>query len=386
MVGTIDEATPHDDTLVRLQGISQHVGTIGMSTLVVARTRLSLTVCLDQETTKVRNELIDFLGFLLPPLSHALIQGVCRLGVAQCHWCGEVDGQIHLDMIGAEDVGNLLDLLQIRSCQHFGRCIDVVQNSTVDTDGSVGTSISLPDGYEVIILLFIYAAEILGEVNSYYTAIPYWDIMLHTLNGFLCGAIGFSLAICLDKDEKVFFRMSPLLIVIVSFSFSMTIGVLWEFFEYAADHILLLDMQKDTVVHTVSSVLLNPMKVQRPWIMRNITEMSINGTEMGVGGYVDLGLIDTMEDLFVNFIGALTFSIIGWLALHGKRRERMIAMGLAVVPKMPEQELAAYRKRLEDDELRRLLEFEEEPGTKEAKGAQENDLKAETEKGSVKEH
>ena len=250
----------------------------------------------------------------------------------------------------------------------------------------VRLNVDFPQVLEVIILLFIYAAEILGEVNSYYTAIPYWDIMLHTLNGFLCGAIGFSLALCLDKDEKVFFRMSPLLIVIVSFSFSMTIGVLWEFFEYAADHILLLDMQKDTVVHTVSSVLLNPMKVQRPWIMRNITEMSINGTEMGVGGYVDLGLIDTMEDLFVNFIGALTFSIIGWLALHGKRRERMIAMGLAVVPKMPEQALAAYRKRLEDGELRRLLEFEEEPGTKEAKGAQENDLKAETEKGSVKEH
>ncbi|MER2024436.1 MAG: hypothetical protein ABS879_02310 [Eubacteriales bacterium] len=250
----------------------------------------------------------------------------------------------------------------------------------------VRLNVDFPQVLEVIILLFIYAAEILGEVNSYYTAIPYWDIMLHTLNGFLCGAIGFSLAICLDKDEKVFFRMSPLLIVIVSFSFSMTIGVLWEFFEYAADHILLLDMQKDTVVHTVSSVLMNPMKVQRPWIIRNITEMSINGTEMGVGGYVDLGLIDTMEDLFVNFIGALTFSVIGWLALHGKRRERMIAMGLAVVPKMPEQELAAYRKRLEDDELRRLLEFEEEPGTKEAKGAQENDLKAETEKRSVKEH
>ena len=230
----------------------------------------------------------------------------------------------------------------------------------------VRLNVDFPQVLEVIILLFIYAAEILGEVNSYYTAIPYWDIMLHTLNGFLCGAIGFSLALCLDKDEKVFFRMSPLLIVIVSFSFSMTIGVLWEFFEYAADHILLLDMQKDTVVHTVSSVLLNPMKVQRPWIMRNITEMSINGTEMGVGGYVDLGLIDTMEDLFVNFIGALTFSIIGWLALHGKRRERMIAMGLAVVPKMPEQELAAYRKRLEDDELRRLLEFEEEPGLSEA--------------------
>ena len=247
----------------------------------------------------------------------------------------------------------------------------------------VRLNVDFPQVLEVTILLFIYAAEILGEVNSYYTAIPYWDLMLHTLNGFLCGAIGFSLAICLDKDENVFFRMSPLLIVIVSFSFSMTIGVLWEFFEYAADHILLLDMQKDTVVHTVSSVLLNPMKVQRPWIIRNITEMSINGTEMGVGGYVDLGLIDTMGDLFVNFIGALTFSIIGWLALHGKRRERMIAMGLAVVPKKPEQELAAYRKRLEDAELRQLMGLEEEPRKEEQERSEKTDHETENDTEDV---
>ena len=244
----------------------------------------------------------------------------------------------------------------------------------------VRLNVDFPQILEVTILLFIYAAEILGEVNSYYTAIPYWDIMLHTLNGFLCGAIGFSLVICLDKDENIFFRMSPVLIVTVSFCFSMTIGVLWEFFEYTMDHVFLMDMQKDTVVHTVSSVVLNPMRVQRPWIIRDITEMSINGTEMGVGGYVDLGLIDTMEDLFVNFIGALTFSIIGWLALHGKRRERIIAMGLAVVPKMPEQELAAYRKRLEDAEMRKLKGVEEEPGTVERDGTEQTALKEETEK------
>ena len=245
----------------------------------------------------------------------------------------------------------------------------------------VRLNVDFPQVLEVIILLFIYAAEILGEVNSYYTAIPYWDIMLHTLNGFLCGAIGFSLVICLDKDEKVFFRMSPLLIVIVSFCFSMTIGVLWEFFEYTMDRVFLMDMQKDTVVHTVSSVLLNPLKIQRPWIMRDITEMSINGTEMGVGGYVDLGLIDTMEDLFVNFIGALTFSIIGWLALHGKKRERRIAMGLAVVPKMPKEQLEAYRKRLEDTETQKIVESPE--GESEIKA---QDGSGRDEPGDTKEH
>ncbi len=244
----------------------------------------------------------------------------------------------------------------------------------------VRLNVDFPQVLEVIILLFIYAAEILGEVNSYYTAIPYWDLMLHTLNGFLCGAIGFSLALCLDKDENVFFRMSPLLIVIVSFCFSMTIGVLWEFFEYTMDRVFLMDMQKDTVVHTVSSVVLNPMKVQRPWIIRNISEMSINGTEMGVGGYVDLGLIDTMEDLFVNFIGALTFSVIGWLALHGKKRERMIAMGLVVVPKMPEQELLAYRKRLADTEMLRMPDRSGGSGRTGTDASGENESPAETEK------
>ena len=53
--------------------------------------------------------------------------------------------------------------------------------------------IALPDTLEIIILLFIYAAEILGEIEAYYVTFPYWDTVLHTLNGFLCAAIGFSL-------------------------------------------------------------------------------------------------------------------------------------------------------------------------------------------------
>ena len=110
MVGTIDEAAPHDDALVRLQGISQHVGTIGMGAVVVARAGLPFAVGLDQETSEVRDEFIDFLGLALPPTGHRLVQGVCRLGVAQCHGGGEVDAQVNLDAIGAQDVCNLPDL------------------------------------------------------------------------------------------------------------------------------------------------------------------------------------------------------------------------------------------------------------------------------------
>ena len=55
--------------------------------------------------------------------------------------------------------------------------------------------IVLPDALEIIILLFIFAAEILGELNSFYVRVPNWDTMLHTINGFLCAAIGFSLVL-----------------------------------------------------------------------------------------------------------------------------------------------------------------------------------------------
>ena len=62
--------------------------------------------------------------------------------------------------------------------------------------------VDIPGLFQGIIYLFIFAAEILGEVNHYYTAIPGWDTMLHTINGFLCAAIGFSLVYILNRNSK----------------------------------------------------------------------------------------------------------------------------------------------------------------------------------------
>ena len=86
VVGTIDKAAPHDNAAMRLQGVSQHVGTLGMGTVVVARSRLALAVGFDEETTEVRNQLINLVGLLLPPSSHLRRQWVCGLGVPECHW------------------------------------------------------------------------------------------------------------------------------------------------------------------------------------------------------------------------------------------------------------------------------------------------------------
>lgn len=118
--------------------------------------------------------------------------------------------------------------------------------------------IDLPDTLEIIILLFIYAAEILGEISDYYIEFPFWDTMLHTMNGFLCAAIGFALVDILNREEKVSLHLSPFFMAVVAFCFSMTIGVLWEFFEFSMDQFMLFDMQKDTIINTISTVNLDP--------------------------------------------------------------------------------------------------------------------------------
>ena len=181
--------------------------------------------------------------------------------------------------------------------------------------------IDIPVGMQAIIMLFIFAAEILGEINKYYLIFPYWDTMLHTLNGFLAAAIGLALIDLLNRSQRFSFELSPVFVVLVAFCFSMTIGVLWEFFEHFMDLSFGLDMQKDTVIHEISSVMLNPAGANRPETIRNITSTVVNGQELGLGGYLDIGLFDTMADLFVNFIGAVTFSVIGfgYLKYRGRR-------------------------------------------------------------------
>ena len=184
--------------------------------------------------------------------------------------------------------------------------------------------IDLPNVLEIVILLFIFSAWILGEVQTYYTIFPYWDTMLHTLNGFLCAAIGFSLVDLLNRHDRVSLSLSPAYMAIVAFCFSMTVGVLWEFFECGMDLLFLGDMQKDAVVNTISSVMLDPSGGQRPQVIRDITDVIVvaGGEEipLGLGGYLDIGLLDTMEDLLVNFIGAVIFSTVGYFYVKNRGR------------------------------------------------------------------
>lgn len=202
--------------------------------------------------------------------------------------------------------------------------------------------VDLPDTLEIIIMLFIFAAEILGEIQAYYITFPYWDTMLHTINGFLCAAIGFALVDILNRSERFSIQLSPLFLAITAFCFSMTIGVLWEFFECTMDQFFFLDMQKDTVVHTISSVMLDPAGGNHPTAIRNITDVIVvtaDGTQraLGLGGYLDIGILDTMKDLFVNFIGAVVFSIIGYFYVKSRGKGRFARRFIPQVVR-PEEE------------------------------------------------
>lgn len=192
--------------------------------------------------------------------------------------------------------------------------------------------VRVPSTLEIIVLLFIFAAEILGELGDFYVKFTFWDTMLHTLNGFLAAAVGLSLIDLLNRSERFDLHLSPVFVALISFCFSMTIGVLWEFFEFGMDRIFLTDMQKDTVVNVISSVSLNPDGVNKAVIIRDITDTAVNGQSLGLGGYLDIGLIDTMKDLLVNFIGAVVFSVFGYFYTkhEGKSRGAAVVNGLKI--------------------------------------------------------
>ena len=182
----------------------------------------------------------------------------------------------------------------------------------------------LPTELQVVILLFIFAAEILGEIGSFYTRIPWWDTMLHTVNGFLMAAIGFALIDYLNNTPRFHIHLSPVFVAFVAFCFSMTIGILWEFFEFGMDIFTSTDMQKDRLITNFASVLLNPSGINDPIIVDGIEKTVVtlgNGETIAIeGGYIDIGIIDTMKDLLVNLIGAVGFSALGYFYILGRKR------------------------------------------------------------------
>ena len=140
----------------------------------------------------------------------------------------------------------------------------------------------------IVYILFLYGAVFLGEVRNYYYRVPHWDTILHTCSGAMLGALGFSFVNILNKHEKVHVELSPIFVAIFAFEFAITLGVLWEIYEFTFDGLLGLNMQKFALE---------------------------DGTQL-IGR---LALADTMEDLIVDSIGAFAMSLIGYISLKYKK-------------------------------------------------------------------
>lgn len=251
----------------------------------------------------------------------------------------------------------LMMILQIfnRNYENVFLCILTLILLIIPSFIQINLKIELPTALEITILLFIFAAEILGEIQAYYLKFPFWDTVLHTVNGFLMAAIGFALVDILNRSKKFSIQLSPAFVAIVAFCFSMTIGVVWEFFECGMDQLFGLDMQKDTIVHTIKSVMLDPTKSNRPVGIRDIQSVMVNGQDLGLGGYLDIGLLDTMKDLFVNFIGAVVFSILGYF--YVKKRGKGI-LAKRFIPRLKSKD-ADFLEKAEEEERKEELQAKE---------------------------
>ena len=182
--------------------------------------------------------------------------------------------------------------------------------------------ILLPTALEITVYFFVFCSAVLGEVGDYYRRFAVWDSMLHAVNGFVFAAFGFCLVDVLEKSSRTKFRLSPLFLALVAFCFSMTIGVFWEFFEFAADRMLGTDMQKDMFLSSIHTVSLSNAYGEKVTHIKDISGtvlVSADGSTVTYGGFLDIGLFDTVKDLFVNFLGALLFSVIGFFYVRKRK-------------------------------------------------------------------
>ena len=184
--------------------------------------------------------------------------------------------------------------------------------------------VRLPNALEITALVFVFAAEILGEIECFYVKVPLWDTLLHTVNGFMFAAFGFCIVEMLNRHSQRF-KLSPIFCALVAFCLSMTIGVLWEFYEFASDVFFDTDMQKDYFIRNLHSVSFAEPGSNTAVSYNGIVSTTVlleSGETLTFDGYLDVGVIDTMKDLFVNFIGATVFSVIGYFHVRYEGKSR----------------------------------------------------------------
>lgn len=148
--------------------------------------------------------------------------------------------------------------------------------------------LSIPTNMFFAYAVFLYCAIYLGEVRLFYYRIPHWDTVLHTLSGAMLGALGYSVICVLNKSEKIPVSLSPAFVAVFTFCFAVSLGAVWEIYEFLIDRIFGTNMQK----------------------------YALESGKILIG---QDALADTMKDLIVDCAGALVMSVTGYVSLKYKK-------------------------------------------------------------------
>lgn len=149
-------------------------------------------------------------------------------------------------------------------------------------------NLEIPSGMLVMYAVFLFCAIYLGEVRAFYYKIPNWDTILHTFSGAALGAIGFSVVSLLNKSEEITFSLSPVFVALFAFCFALSLGTVWELYEFAMDTFFGTNMQK----------------------------FALESGEAFIG---QEAIFDTMMDFIVDTLGAFVMSLIGYISLKSDK-------------------------------------------------------------------
>lgn len=162
-------------------------------------------------------------------------------------------------------------------------------------------------GYALI--LFLIFGSLLGSCYNFYFRISHWDTLLHVLSGIAFACIGYAICKLLFSKMQSINTFPYLFFGIL---FSLSVALLWELFEAGATALLSVDMQEDTLLHSIKSFYLSGTH-DYPIHLQGITETVIRygeGQVLRIEGYLDLGLADTLADMAVCLLGNLAFLLL----------------------------------------------------------------------------
>lgn len=147
--------------------------------------------------------------------------------------------------------------------------------SVVPVFAAKWADVQVPPSFIAAVVFFVAATLFLGEVFDFYERFWWWDIAMHASSAVGFGLVGFVLVFIMFQGDR--FAAPPIAMAFFAFCFAMTIGAVWEIFEFGMDQIFGMNMQKT-------------------------------------------GLDDTMGDLIVNTLGAVIGAASGFAYLKGQAR------------------------------------------------------------------